>query len=121
MRLTDIVTLLEAEPLVLDEGMDREITTVHASDLISEVLASCARGALWLTGLLDPQIVNTAELFDLAGVVFVGNRRPSAGVLSLAREEGIPVLATKKTMFEACGLLYSRGLRPGVREERRSA
>jgi len=115
VRLTEIVALLHAEPLVLDEDMNREITTVHASDLISEVLASCSRGALWLTGLLDPQIVNTAELFDLAAVVFVGNRRPSAGIVALAREEGIPIVATRLTMFETCGLLYTKGLLPGTR------
>ncbi|MCU0611159.1 MAG: DRTGG domain-containing protein [Candidatus Eisenbacteria bacterium] len=115
MRLTEIVALLNADALVLDDGMDREIETVHASDLISEVLASCSRGALWLTGLLDLQIVNTAELFDLAAVVFVGNRRPSEGILALARDEGIPILATRLTMFETCGLLHARGLRPGTR------
>ncbi|MBN1424386.1 hypothetical protein JXA88_07510 [Candidatus Fermentibacteria bacterium] len=115
MRLTEIMALLNADPLVLDDGMDREITSVHASDLISEVLASCSRGALWLTGLLDPQIVNTAELFDLAGVVFVGNRKPSGGIIALAREEGIPILATKLTMFETCGVLYGKGLLPGTR------
>lgn len=115
MRLTEIASLLDADALVFDESMDRDITGVHASDLISEVLASCSRGALWLTGLLDPQIVNTAELFDLAAVVFVGNRRPSAGILALAQDEGIPILATKRTMFEACGLLYAKGLEPGTR------
>lgn len=115
MRLGEIAALLQAEPLVFHDDMDREITTVHASDLISEVLASCSRGALWLTGLLDPQIVNTAELFDLAAVVFVGNRRPSEAILAMAREEGIPIIATKLTMFESCGLLYSEGLRPGTR------
>lgn len=114
--MSQIVMLLEGEPLVFDESMDREVSSVHASDLISEVLASCSRGALWLTGLLDPQIVNTAELFDLAGVIFVGNRRPSAGVLALAKEEGIPLIATKKSLFEACGILYAHHLKPGVRE-----
>ena len=73
---------------------------VHASDLISQVLASCSRGALWLTGLLDHQIINTAELFDLACVVFVGNRRPSKEILELAAAEDVPVILTGLTMYE---------------------
>lgn len=116
MRLKDVQRLLKADPLMFEENMDREIEAVHASDLISEVLASCCRGALWLTGLLDLQIINTAELFDLSGVVFIGNRRPSPQIIALAREEGIPILATRLSMFEACGVLHAEGLKPGIRE-----
>ncbi|MBN1354904.1 hypothetical protein JXA40_01405 [bacterium] len=110
MLIREIIELLEAEILVNQAAADREIQFVHASDLISEVLASCSRGALWLTGLLDHQIINTAELFDLSGVIFVGNRRPDERILEAAREEGIPVMITRLTMFETCGLLYSKGL-----------
>jgi hypothetical protein len=115
VQLKEISELLGAEILV-DHGIsDLNIDCIHASDLISEVLASCARGALWLTGLLDHQIINTAELFDLSGVVFVGNRHPSDSILDAAREDGIPVLITELTMFESCGLLYSKGLIPAKR------
>lgn len=115
MELKRIAELLNAEILVSVDDMNRDIDMIHASDLISQVLATCCRGALWLTGLLDPQIINTAELFDLAGVVFIGNRRPSPDILELATEERIPILLTPLTMYEACGILYGEGLRPGIR------
>ncbi len=115
MQLKRIAELLEADVLVSVKDLERDITTVHASDLISQVLASCSRGALWITGLLDQQIINTAELFDLSGVVFIGNRRPSADIIDTAVEEQIPVLVTKLSMFEACGLLYAEGLQPALR------
>ena len=35
-------------------------------------------------------------------------------IYRLAEERGIAVMATDKTMFTACGLLYSEGLRGGV-------
>jgi len=115
LRLKDIADLLQGEVLVPAEDMNVEIRTIHASDLISRVLASSSRGALWITGLLDSQIVNTAELFDLSGVVFVGNRRPSPEIIEDAREEGVPLLVTNLTMFETCGRLYSHGLLPSIR------
>jgi hypothetical protein len=116
VRLSDIVTLLQAEVLAPAENMSKEIGDVHASDLISRVLASSSRGALWVTGLLDPQVVNTAELFDLSGIVFVSNRRPSEEIVSEAKAEGIPILVTGYTMFEVCGLLYRHGLVPARRD-----
>jgi hypothetical protein len=115
VRLSDIVELLHAEVLASVDDMSREIKQVHASDLISRVLASSSRGALWVTGLLDPQVVNTAELFDLSGIVFVNDRRPSAEIIAQAKAEGIPILATGLTMFESCGLLYRHGLTPARR------
>jgi hypothetical protein len=115
LQLQNILEILHAEILACEKDLDRDITTVHASDLISEVLASCKRSALWITGLLDRQVINTAELFDLAGVVFVSNRRPSSEIIEAAQEDNIPVLLTSLTMFETCGILYSKGLLPGKR------
>jgi len=117
LRLRDIAVTLNAEILVAGSDIDQNIETIHASDLISQVLASCSRGALWITGLLDTQIINTAELFDLAGVVFVGNRRPGQEIIDAAIEENIPVLLTNLTMFETCGLLYEKKLQPAKRKQ----
>jgi hypothetical protein len=110
LLLREIVKLLDADVLTCHEELDREIKLVHASDLISEVLASCSRSALWLTGLLDRQIINTAELFDLSGVVFVSNRRPSEQIIMAAIEDQIPIMVTQLSMFETCGLLFAQGL-----------
>lgn len=115
MRLEEIKNLLSAENLTEQIALDMDVDMVHASDLISEVLASCSRGAVWLTGLLDVQVVNAAELFDLACIVFVGNRRPFKELLDAAVEDEIPILLTELTMFEACGLLYRNGLKPANR------
>ena len=44
-------------------------------------------------------------------VVFVRSKLPSQDMIALARENGIVLLATGKRMYEACGILYSNGLR----------
>ena len=115
MRLKEIVELLESTRLTDVGDMDRDIAKVHASDLISEVLASCTRGALWVTGLMDIQLVNTVELFDLAAVVFVENRKPPKDVIDAAVAADIPLLMTHYTTFETCGLLYQEKLVPAKR------
>jgi len=115
LELPRIIELLQAENLTEELDISSDIQTVHASDLISEVLASCGRGALWLTSLLDSQIVNTAELFDLSCVVFVGARRPPPEIIDAAIEDDIPIFVTRLSMFEACGLLYKHGLKTANR------
>jgi hypothetical protein len=39
---------------------------------------------------------------DLSGVVFVQGKRPVPAVVDEARTKGLPLMATKMTMFEAC-------------------
>jgi hypothetical protein len=47
-------------------------------------------------------------------VVFVRNKTPTDEVIEYAEEMGLPLLITDYTMYEACGLVYDMGLRPGV-------
>ena len=109
VRLKEIVPVLKGEVLV-DIGLDREIRCVGAADLMSDVLALAEPGSLLLTGLCNPQVVRTAEMADLAGIVLVRGKHPPQETVNLAREKGIPLILTPYTMYEASGLLYRMGL-----------
>lgn len=105
LTLADARDLLKAE-VFCGEDLSIKIEEVGASDLMSDVLAQSKPGMLLLTGLVSTQVIRTAIVLDLCGVVFVRGKKPGDVVLSLAREAGIPVLGTSLTMFEAAGLLY---------------
>ena len=49
-------------------------------------------GTLLLTGLVSTQVIRTAIVADLCGVVFVRGKKPGKEILSLAEESKIPVL-----------------------------
>ena len=106
-KLTDI---LEAEMLWGNELLHRDIGVVCASDLMSDVLAFAEPGCLLLTGLTNPQVVRTAEIAEIAVICFVRGKRPQDETIQLAEEKEIPLLATRFFMYQACGLLHSRGL-----------
>jgi hypothetical protein len=110
--IKEIAAKLEAETLV-DHNIDREIGCVIASDLVSDMLVCCDTGAFLITGLANIQVVRAAEMIDLIGVVFVRNKEPAAEVIEYAKEMGLPLLSTDYTMYEACGLVYDMGMRPG--------
>ncbi len=115
MKISDISTLLGAEILCCEEKSSGEVHSACGSDMMSDVLAYVKDQAVLITGLVNPQVIRTAEMMDMRCIVFVRNKKPTEEMLSLARESGIVVLASPKRMFEACGLLYAEGL--GLRGE----
>lgn len=65
-----------------------------------------------ITGLINPQMLRTADIADVADVLIVRDKRPPFETIQLAQELGIPLLGTHVTMFEAYGLLFQTGLQP---------
>ena len=110
MKIRIIRELLDAEVLCGQEYMDREVNSACGSDMMSDVLAYVKDQAVLLTGLVNPQVVRTAEMMDMNCIVFVRSKMPTAEMIELAKDCGIVMLATDKRMYEACGLLYSNGL-----------
>jgi predicted transcriptional regulator len=100
--LKDVLTLLDGELLTSDTSPEAAFSRVFASDLMSDVLSSADPGSLLLTGLANGHVVSTCNVADLAGIVFVQGKRPSAEVVQEARNRNIPLVATKMSMFEAC-------------------
>lgn len=78
---------------------------------MSDVLAYVKNQALLLTGLVNPQVVRTAEMMDMKCIVFVRGKQPDQAILDLAQDRQLVVMATKERMYNACGLLYLNGLR----------
>ena len=113
MTIHDIKNLLNAEILCCEDKIESEVHTACGSDMMSDVLAFVKNQAVLLTGLLNPQVVRTAEMMDIICIVFVRGKLPDEAVVSLAREMGIVILTTPSRMFEACGILYSNGLHGG--------
>ncbi len=110
MKIRDIKELLNAEVLCCDEELEKEVNSACGSDMMSDVLAYVKDQAVLLTGLLNPQVIRTAEMMDMVCIVFVRSKKPTKEMVELAKQLDIVVLATNLRMYEACGRLYSKGL-----------
>jgi len=117
MTVADIKRILNAQVHCGDDLMDKEVKTACGSDMMSDVLAYVKDQSVLLTGLVNCQVIRTAEMMDMVCVVFVRAKTPSEEMLELARERGIVVMSTQYRMFTACGLLYEGGLKGGCRVE----
>lgn len=114
MKLQQIIDILDAEVLSgasLVDGL--EIGSAFGSDMMSDVLAYVKDQGLLLTGLVNPQVVRTAEMMDISVVVFVRGKKPDQTVIDLADSKNIVLLSTDERMYPACGKLYEAGLEAG--------
>ncbi|MBQ9229197.1 MAG: hypothetical protein IJ168_10270 [Eubacterium sp.] len=110
MKIKEIQKLLDAEVLCCEDNTEREIFSACGCDLMSDVLAYVKDQAVLLTGLVNPQVVRTAEMMDMVCIVFVRSKSPTPEMLALAQESGIVIMRCDKRLYEACGILYSSGL-----------
>ena len=112
MKLFEIQRMLQAEVVCGQEWLDAEAESACGADLMSDVLAFTKERTLLLTGLTNVQVIRTAEMSDLVAVLFVRGKRPGPDVVEMAAAKSIPLLLVDCSMYEACGILFSMGLRP---------
>jgi predicted transcriptional regulator len=113
MKVKDIAKLLNAKPLCGEELYEMDVMSASSSDMMSDILVFVKNQSILITGLMNVQVVRTAEMMDMKCVVFVRGKVPDQTIIELAEDSGICVLATEHTMYEASGILYINGLGRG--------
>ena len=114
MLLSDIRNILDAKVLTGENEDALSNIDIHMAcgcDLMSDVLAFVKDQALLLSGLINQQVIRTAEMMDIAAVCFVRGKTPADDVIELAKDRGIALIATRMPLYNACGILYDKGLR----------
>ena len=111
MKLSEVITALDAELLIKGISLDIDVPCAFGSDLISDILMCTKESTLLLTGLTNPQIIRLSDMIDLTAIVFVRGKRPSADIIKMAQDRQMPLLTTKYTMYQSSGILYNSGLR----------
>ena len=110
MKIKEIAQLLKAEISTPAYCKDINIKSACSADLMSDVMAFSKENAMLLTGLVNPQVIRTAEMMDIKVVVFVRGKKPNQGMIDLAEEKGIALLETDYPLFVASGKLYDVGI-----------
>lgn len=111
MTIRDVQSILKADMIYGEELLDQEIHTACGSDMMSDVLAFVKDQSVLLTGLVNPQVVRTADMMDIRCIIFVRGKRPDEDIIELAQEREIALMSTGMRMFSACGMLWENGLR----------
>ena len=113
MTIEKIKEILSAEVMCNPQLLTSDVHTACGSDMMSDVLAFVKEQAALLTGLVNPQVIRTAEMMDMHCIIFVRGKRPDLKMIEMAEERDMVILCTELEMFTACGKLYSAGLKGG--------
>ena len=89
MKISTIRDLLGAKIVCGEDMLENDVFSACGSDMMSDVLAYVKDQAVLLTGLVNSQVIRTAEMMDMVCIVFV---------------------RSKQRLYEACGKLYVNGL-----------
>ena len=76
MKIHDIINLIGGTVVEGKQFLDKEITHVFASDLMSDVLTlNTDESLLLVTGLANLQTIRTCEMSDIKTVIFVRGKK----------------------------------------------
>ena len=111
MLIKEIIALLDAEVCTEPVDMEINIDSACGSDLMSDVMAFSKENTMMLTGLVNIQVIRTAEMMDMKVVAFVRGKKPTPEMIKLAQEKDIILIKTELPMFSACGILYTHSVK----------
>jgi len=112
MNVSELIDITQGQLLTKKSCLDpdREIKGGCSADLMSDVLAYIQPDAVLMTGLINPQVVRTAQMADVAAIVFVRGKMPPDETIKLAEESEIPLISSPFGMYELSGRLHKTGL-----------
>jgi predicted transcriptional regulator len=113
MTVAEAVQILEGQFFSGEEKSNLEINSACGADLMSDVMAFVKDKVILLTGLVNPQVIRTAELLDIHAIIFVRGKAPGKDMIEMAEDADIILGGTKLSMYIACGKLYEAGLKTG--------
>lgn len=105
MKVSELMTLLDAKCVTEGANLDAEITCGYSCDLLSWVLAHGKQGMAWCTVQTHVNVIAVSVLMEMACVILVEGVEAEEASLNKAIDEGMPVLSTNKTAYEVCGIM----------------
>lgn len=109
MKIADIARMLKGT-LVVSANPQKTASSAYISDLLSDVMAHAKEGCVWMTIQSHQNVVAVAALTGIVAVVFTGGVRPDEHTVAKAQSEGINLIITDLSSYEAAGILYTAGL-----------
>ena len=106
MKLSEVVEKLSLDVKTVNVSLQKDVTGVYVSDLLSDVMANSNDGNIWVTLQTHLNIVAVAGLKNLAGIIIVNNRQPEKEITEKAESEKVAIMSTSLPAFEVAGKLY---------------
>jgi hypothetical protein len=117
IKLRDVIRELDLETITPPADLEVNTRYACASDLLSNVMATCPGNCLWITVQCHANVIGVASLLDMQAIILAGGNRPDKKVVEKAAEVGVAILASRESSFDICGRLHTLGLRGMLKGE----
>lgn len=107
MKVDELVGKLGLRVINRGGNYEREITGGYTSDLLSDVMGNVEEGMVWITLQAHRNIIAVASLKEVAAIMLINGAKLDEESLKQASAEGVTILSTDMSSFEASGRLYS--------------
>ncbi|MBU1023894.1 hypothetical protein KKB99_06395 [bacterium] len=94
----------------LNEVFDKEVQGVFISDMVSDIVAGAKAGDLLVTIQMHKNLIATANLVDIAAIVFVRGKKPLDDVIELANRAQITLFSTDLDSWKLAIKLHENGI-----------
>lgn len=101
MTLSEIKDRLSLE-CVCGDADGREWNGVYAGDLLSRAMSHVKHDNMWITIMSNTNVIAVASLTEAAAVILAEGVELLPEALDAAKENGITVLSSTKTVYELC-------------------
>lgn len=110
MKVKDILSELNLEPISYNDGISKEISGVYVSDLLSWVMSHAYKNNIWITVQVHPNIVAVAQLLDFSCIIIPEGIEVPETTISKANEEHVVILKSQDSAYSICKTLAKMGL-----------
>lgn len=109
MNSGEIANKFELKVIGGKKGLNKEVSSVYISDLLSWVMSHAKNGDAWITVQVHPNVVAVASLINLSCIIIPENIEVENVTIEKANEAGIPILQSGKNSFEIAKDLIKSG------------
>ncbi len=104
MNLNETINILSLKTVCGD--VDKEWSGVYAGDLLSRAMSHVKFDNLWITIMSNTNVIAVASLTECAAVILAEGVELMPEALTAARDNGITVLSSTKTVYQLCSEIY---------------
>ena len=108
MKVAELKDKAELKPL--NDVFDKPITGVFISDMVSDVMAGAAAGALWVTTQTHKNVVAAANLVDISAVIVTRGKAVPNETLEMATRAELTIFSTDLETYDFVGKLHGAKL-----------
>jgi len=108
MKLKEIIEKLSL--VALTNVVDKEVSGVFISDMLSDIMSSAETGNIWLTVQTHKNVVSAANLIDIAAVIVINGKTVPEDTIELANRFHVIILSSPLSSFQLASKLVEAGL-----------